>query len=152
MTLVTASVVIVATPQRVWDVVMDPHRLDEWVTIHRRLDDADEGRPHVGFRVDQTLSLAGAHFKVHWTLVEHDPPHHATWEGRGPARSRARTTYRLSEDSGGRTRFEYENEFHPPGGPLGAIAARALVSGISQREANRTLQRLKDLLESDSRQ
>jgi uncharacterized protein YndB with AHSA1/START domain len=147
MTLVTASVKIAAPPQRVWDVVMDPRRLGEWVTIHRRLDHADSGPPHVGFQVDQTLALAGAHFRVHWILEEHEPPRHATWEGRGPARSHARTTYRLAKQGDGHTRFDYENEFRPPGGPLGAIAARALVSGISQREANRTLQRLKALLE-----
>lgn len=152
MTLVTASVTIAAAPDRVWQVVMDPRRLHEWVTIHRRLDDADDGPPREGFRVDQTLALAGAPFKVHWTLEEHDPPWHATWKGRGPARSRARTTYRLTEERHDRTCFEYENEFRPPGGPLGAIAARALVSGISQREANRTLQRLKALLERSSRQ
>lgn len=152
MTLVTASVTIAAAPERVWQVVMDPRRLHEWVTIHRRLDDVDEGPPRAGFRVDQTLALAGAPFKVHWTLQEHNRPRHATWEGRGPARSRARTTFRLTEDGHGHTVFEYENEFRPPGGPLGAIAARALVSGISQREANRTLQRLKALLERGSRQ
>ena len=54
--------------------------------------------------------------------------------------------YRLSPADGG-TRFDYENEFNPPLGPLGAAASRALVGGLPQREANATLQRLKALIE-----
>ena len=75
-------------------------------------------------------------------------PDHATWEGRGPARSYARTSYRLLQLDGGGTRFEYENEFKAPGGFIGAAASRVLVGGVPQREANQSLQRLKRLLES----
>ena len=45
--------------------------------------------------MDQTLCLRGANFKVHWTLDRGRAPHErATWEGKGPARSYARTEYR----------------------------------------------------------
>ena len=37
MSRVEASIVIDAPPDRVREVVMDPKRLGEWVTIHRRL-------------------------------------------------------------------------------------------------------------------
>jgi hypothetical protein len=99
--------------------------------------------------MDQTLCLRGANFKVHWTLTEHDPPNRATWEGRGPAGSYARTSYRLAENgSGDGTHFEYENEFKAPGGFLGAAASKVLVGGVSEREARRSLQQLKALLEA----
>jgi hypothetical protein len=97
--------------------------------------------------MDQTLHLRGANFKVHWTLTEADRPRRATWEGRGPAHSYARTAYRLSPGDNGGTRFDYENEFKAPGGFLGAAASRVIVGGVPQREANRSLQRLKALLE-----
>jgi len=97
--------------------------------------------------MDQTLCLRHANFKVHWTLTEADRPHAATWEGRGPAGSYARTSYRLQDLDGGRTRFEYENEFKAPGGILGAAASRVIVGGVPEREANRSLQNLKALLE-----
>ena len=67
--------------------------------------------------------------------------------GQGPARSRAHTEYLLSEQDG-QTCFDYRNEFKAPLGPLGAVASRALVGGIPQREANRSLERLKALLEN----
>jgi uncharacterized protein YndB with AHSA1/START domain len=148
MSRVEASIVLPATPARVWDVVMDPHRLADWVTIHRRLDHADEGPPRRGFEMEQHLSLRGATFRVSWTLVTCRPGELAVWEGRGPARSRAHTEYRLAPaDGGAGTRFEYHTEFTPPLGPVGAIASRALVAGISEREATRSLQRLSLLVQ-----
>lgn len=127
---------------------MDPRQLSEWVTIHRRLRHADGGALHVGYRMDQQLHLRGVHLDVHWELVECEPNRRAVWEGRGPARSHARTEYSLTpEDGGAATRFRYHNEFHAPLGRIGALASRALVGGMPEREAHRTLQRLRELLE-----
>jgi uncharacterized membrane protein len=97
--------------------------------------------------MEQTLYLRGAHFKVRWTLTEADKPDTATWEGRGPAHSYARTSYRLHPRDGGGTHFDYENEFKAPGGFLGAAASRALMGGVPEREAQRSLERLKAMLE-----
>lgn len=146
MTLVTASIDIDCPPERVYDAMLDPARLKDWVTIHRRVNRADGGTPHEGYEMEQTLSLRGANFKVRWTLTEADRPDTATWEGRGPAHSYARTSYRLRPRDGG-TRFDYENEFKAPGGFVGAAASRALIGGVPQREATRSLQRLKAMLE-----
>ena len=84
---------------------------------------------------------------MHWTLTEAERPHRATWEGRGPAGSYARTSYRLTPNGDNGTHFEYENEFKAPGGLLGAAASRVLVGGQPEREANRSLHQLKTLLE-----
>jgi hypothetical protein len=73
------------------------------------------------------------------------------WEGRGPARSRARSEYLLSAENGG-TRFDYRNEFRPPLGPVGALVSRALVGGIPEREARRTLERLRAYVEGFTEQ
>ena len=148
MTLVTASIEIDAPPEDVYDLVLDPARLDEWVTIHRRLNSRDAGEPREGYEMYQTLHLRGANFKVRWKLTEADRPDRATWEGRGPAHSYARTSYLLKTVDDGRTRFEYENEFKAPGGFLGAAASRMLIGGVPEREATRSLQRLKALLEN----
>jgi uncharacterized protein YndB with AHSA1/START domain len=147
MSHVHAQIDIAAPPERVYDLMLDPDRLHEWVTIHRKVNRVDDGTPRAGYEMDQTLCLRHANFKVHWTLTEADRPHAATWEGRGPAGSYARTSYRLHPVDGGSTRFEYENEFKAPGGVLGAAASRVIVGGVPQREANRSLKKLKSLLE-----
>jgi hypothetical protein len=100
-----------------------------------------------GSTLVQSLRLRGATFKVRWTVADLVPGRAAHWEGRGPARSEAHIAYRVASRDGGGTRFEYENEFTPPLGALGAAASRAVMGGLPQREANASLQRLKSLLE-----
>lgn len=151
MSLVTASIHIAAPPEDVWKTVMDPASLEKWVTIHRRLVKADEGDPRVGYKMDQQICMRGVNLEVHWELVKSKPGKLAVWEGRGPARSHARSEYVLSADDGG-TRFDYRNEFRPPLGPVGAIVSRALVGGMPEREANRTLERLRVHMERDSKE
>jgi uncharacterized protein YndB with AHSA1/START domain len=151
MSLVTASIRIAATPADVWKMVMDPSCLGEWVTIHRKLVHADDGQPRVGYTMDQQIHMRGVSLEVHWTLVDCRPGKRAVWEGRGPARSHAHSEYILSAEDGG-TRFDYRNEFRPPLGPVGALVSRALVGGMPEREAMRTLERLRAHLERVGKQ
>jgi uncharacterized protein YndB with AHSA1/START domain len=146
MSRVTARIHIAASPQEVWDAIMDPKRLERWVTIHRRLGEVSDNPLTEGSTMEQTLHLRGVSFNVHWKVVECEEPWLAVMEGRGPARSYARICDRLTAVDGG-TRMEYTNEFHAPGGVLGAAASRVLVGGVSQREANRSLEQLKSMLE-----
>ena len=148
MSEVRATIDIKAAPEQVYDVMLDPQRLHEWVTIHRKVNRVDSGEPREGFQMDQTLCLRHANFKVHWTLTEADRPHRDTWAGRDPGGSYARTSYRLQKGTNGdATHFEYENEFKAPGGVLGAAASRVIMGGVPQREAARSLSQLKALLE-----
>jgi uncharacterized protein YndB with AHSA1/START domain len=152
MSIVTASIRIAAPMREVWQAIMDPARLGEWVTIHRKLRHADEGPPRVGYLMDQQIHLRGVSVEVHWRLADCRPFERAVWLGRGPARSRARIEYALHpEHDGALTRFDYSNEFHAPLGPIGALASRAIVGGIPEREARLTLERLRKLLESPRR-
>lgn len=144
---VRSTIDIAVPPRTVWDFVMDPGTSAQWVTILRGNGPHDTGPLRPGFRMDQRLCLRGVSFDVHWHLAEVDPPWYAVWEGRGPARSRARIVDRLSENGDGGTHFDYENEFQAPFGPLGAVASRALVGGVPEREANASLHRLKEILE-----
>jgi uncharacterized protein YndB with AHSA1/START domain len=147
MSTVTTSIEIAAPASAVWKMVMNPARLGDWVTIHRALHHADDGPARVGFEMDQRIHLRGVSLDIHWRLAECQANRHAVWEGRGPARSRARTEYTLRKLDNGGTGFDYANEFHPPLGPLGALVSRALVGGMPEREAVRTLERLRALLE-----
>jgi hypothetical protein len=146
MSVVMATTRIARARADVWRMVMDPSRLHEWVTIHRKLVHADDGPARVGFEMDQQIHLRGVNLEVHWKLAAYHPCERAVWEGRGPARSRAVTEYLLTSD-GGDTRFDYRNEFRTPLGPVGALVGRALVGGIPEREAKRTLERLRAHLE-----
>jgi len=135
-----------APPQEVYDVVMDPQRLEDWVTIHHHLVDAPSGTLEKGSKLTQCLKLAGRKFKVRWTVVENSPCERVVWEGKGPMRSHARAVYELSPDDDGGTKFSYRNEYDLPGGPLGRMAGAA-VKRVTSRELDGSLKRLKKLVE-----
>jgi hypothetical protein len=149
MSTVESSIVIAAKPEAVWAVVMDASRFGEWVTIHRGLRNASPSPAHEGSQMEQTLHLRGADIHVHWLLVECRAPSYARWQGRGPARTHARIEYRLTAIEEG-TRFDYENQFDAPLGALGAFASRHVVGQMAQREADRSLAALRELVERDA--
>jgi carbon monoxide dehydrogenase subunit G len=151
MKAVRTSIEIAAPPERVWDVLMDPDRLGEWVTIHKKLGDVSDRPLKRGATIDQTLTLRGTSFKVKWKIAEFDRPTHAVWKGKGPAGSQAKTQYDLSKTADGNTLFHYVNEFKTPLGPLGSAAGQLVVGDASKREAERTLAQLKALVESENR-
>jgi carbon monoxide dehydrogenase subunit G len=136
---------IAAPPERIYEVVMDPRRLKEWVTIHHDLIEAPEGELEEGSELVQALKLAGRKFRVRWTVVEDDCPRRVVWEGRGPIHSRARVVYEFEPNRDG-TRFSYTNEYELPGGPLGRIAGHT-VRRVTAKELDGSLERLKQLLE-----
>jgi carbon monoxide dehydrogenase subunit G len=147
MSTVHTQIEIHAPPEKVFQTVMDPDQLGDWVTIHRSVSSVSGDCERPGATMDQVLHMRGVSFKVHWTLASVSPPHRAEWQGHGPARSRARIVYQLSGAEEGPTTFEYTNEFTAPGGPLGSMASRVVVGGASEREARESLKRLKQLLE-----
>jgi uncharacterized protein YndB with AHSA1/START domain len=134
-----------AEPSAVYAKLMDPDCLGEWVTIQDDLLKAPDGDLEKGDELVQRMKVAGQKFKLRWKVKQADRPHKTVWEGRGPLGSKALVTYDLADNDGG-TRFTYTNEYSLPGGPVGRIAGRAVV-GASGAEADRTLARLKRLIE-----
>ncbi len=147
MSTVHVKIDIQAPVERVWETVMDPSQLGDWVTIHRSVKHVSDSPLTEGATMDQVMHIRGVTFRVHWTLTAFKPPNHAEWEGRGPAHSYARIRYDLAGADDGPTAFEYTNEFTPPGGRLGNVASRVIVGAASEREAHNSLSRLKALLE-----
>lgn len=147
MSVVEVSTFIKAPVDEVFALAMDPHRTLEWVTIARNVKDVKGSPTAAGFEMKQQLCLRGVPFWVTWDLVEVDTPRYARFEGRGPMRSKALIENRLTAKDGG-TLYEYKNEFHAPFGPLGAAAEHVIAGGVPVREANASLQNLKNLAEN----
>jgi len=147
MTVVHAEIEIAAPPSVVFDTVMDPAQLADWVTIHRSVTVISEDAVSEGARMDQVLHMRGVNFKVHWTLAAANRPREAEWLGRGPAMSHALIRYRLIGGDAGPTTFAYTNEFSAPGGKLGRLASQLVVGHASEHEAHDSLMKLKALIE-----
>lgn len=145
---VRTEIEIAAPPERVWDVIMDPARLGDWVSAHREVEWAG-GELERGSSFRQTLRLGGIDTGIEWTVVELDRPRRAVWTGSGPARSTAHVVYELRED-GGATVFDYVNSFDLPGGVIGRLAGRVAGAAKGRREAERSLAQLKALIEGSA--
>ena len=145
MTKLQREIEIEASPDRVYDVLADPSCLGDWVTIQEELEEAPDGDLEPGARLRQRMKVAGRRFHLTWKVIEANRPSRIVWEGRGPMGSKAKATYELSADGSG-TKFTYSNEYGLPGGPAGRLAGRAILAA-SGREADRTLRRLKKLVE-----
>ena len=98
MSTVHATIDINAPVEKVWDTVMDPNHLKDWVTIHRSVGEVSDQPMRRGSTMVQVLHMRGVSFHVHWTLTDVRSPRHAEWEGQGPAHSLARIRYELSGD------------------------------------------------------
>jgi uncharacterized protein YndB with AHSA1/START domain len=146
MARISAVIHIDATREEVWDVATDLRRTGNWVSIHRDFPDGPPDALRSGSRFRQTLKVAGTKFHVEWTATEVDGPERLAWDGEGPAGSTAHTSYTLTPADGG-TRFSYENEFTLPAGKLGRVAGSA-VAGQAEKQANKSLARLKELVEA----
>lgn len=145
--VVSQSIEIDAPIEAVWDLVMDPNRLGEWVSIHREVSEVPEGELRKGSRFRQEMRLKGVPLKVRWEVTECKPPRSARWRGTAAAGAKARIEYALEKTASG-TRFNYENEFELPAGKVGKLAGRAFNAVSGDREAKRSLARLKELLEN----
>jgi uncharacterized protein YndB with AHSA1/START domain len=144
--VVKQSIEIRAPIDEVWDLVMDPNRFGEWVAMHEEVFDLPDGELGEGSEFGQRMKLKGVPLKVRWRIEEWDPPRHALWRGEAAAGAEARILYDLSERDGV-TVFDYENEFDLPAGRLGRMAGRAFNAMSGNREAERSLARLKEILE-----
>jgi uncharacterized protein YndB with AHSA1/START domain len=134
-----------AAPEDVYAKLMDPDCLGQWVTIQDELLEAPAGDLEKGDTLVQRCKVAGQRFKLKWKVESAVRPRKTVWQGKGPFGSKAKVTYDLAENDGG-TLFTYTNEYSLPGGPIGKIAGRAVV-GASESEADKTLVRLKELIE-----
>jgi uncharacterized protein YndB with AHSA1/START domain len=143
---VERSIEIAASPETIYEVIMDPTCLERWVTIHAALEDAPDGQLERGSELTQRLHLAGRGFTVRWRVIENRHARRVVWEGSGPMRSHAGVTYELTPNGDGGTRFRYTNEFALPGGPLGRVAG-PVVKRVTAGELDRSLDRLRAMVE-----
>jgi uncharacterized protein YndB with AHSA1/START domain len=138
-----------APAEAVYDKLTDPDCLGEWVTVHDALEEAPSGNVEVGDTLVQRMKIAGQKVRITWHVDEADRPSRVVWTGKGPMGTKAKATYEIKTNGGPGVTFSYVNEYDLPGGPAGKLAGRA-ISGTSGREADKSLERLKKLIESSS--
>ena len=138
-----------ASADEVYDKLTDPDCLGEWVTVQDELEEAPSGNVEVGDTLVQRMKIAGQKFRIRWHVDEAERPSRVVWTGKGPLGTEAKATYEIRTNGADGCTFFYLNEYDLPGGPVGKLAGRA-IAGTSGREADRSLARLKELIENGS--
>jgi carbon monoxide dehydrogenase subunit G len=138
-----------APAEAVYDKLTDPQCLDDWVTVHEALEEAPDRNVEVGDTLVQRMKVAGQKIRITWHVDEAERPSRVVWTGKGPMGTEAKATYEIRTNGDSGVTFSYVNEYDLPGGPIGKLAGRAIV-GTSGREADKSLARLKDLIENGS--
>lgn len=142
MVRVEETVEIDAPAERVWELVMNPRRHEEWVPAYRESFGLPDGPLEPGDSFSQRLCLVGQEVRMAWTLLEREDPRWAKWRAAGPGSAEADVSFELQARDGA-SRFRYVNEFDPPGGFLGRAAALP-----ARRQARKSLAMLKRAAES----
>ncbi len=140
------TVEIAAPPEQVFEVLMDPNRLGDWVTAHRSVSEVPPGGLEQGSSFRQKLRLARVEFEVEWTVNRLDAPSLAEWKGAGPKGTSARVVYDL-EPQGEGTAFHYLNELELPAGAAGKVAGK-LASKPAEHAMSRSLKKLQKIFKS----
>jgi len=146
MSKLEREIEIDAPAEAVYDTLTDPDCLGEWVTVQDELEEAPSGNVEVGDTLVQRMKVAGQKFRIRWHVDEADRPTRIVWTGKGPMGTKAKATYEIRTNGGDGCVFVYTNEYDLPGGPVGKLAGSAIV-GASGGEADRSLERLKKLIE-----
>ena len=147
MNRIERSIEISRSPEEVFELLTDLERLPQWATILVETRKAP-GRPlEPGDTFEQTIRVAGVPLESRWRVLRIERPRVVEYEAEGVAGGRLKMTQRVSPAAAA-SRVELEVEYELPGGFVGELLDRAFVERRNEREAESSLQNLKDLLES----
>jgi carbon monoxide dehydrogenase subunit G len=141
---VTASAMVPAPPERVFELLSDTGRYHEWVTGTDAVTRTD-GVAREGSTYDEVNPILGPwKAKTHWRVVEHEPPRRTRHETTDiPLSSQFLVAMEVTpEGDGSRVTITLRGE--PALGPLGSTFA-ALMRGQVERDNRRTVEAFAEL-------
>lgn len=146
MTRIQRSIDIPRPPEQVFETLTDLERLPLWATTVVENHDTP-GRPlQQGDRFSQTIHLVGRNLRSDWEVRSIEPPNHVEYEATSEQGGSLRMVQRVAQTPEG-SRVELELDYELPGGFLGEALNRVYVERRNEREAEHSLQNLKELVE-----
>ncbi len=147
MAHVERSIDIQASPQTVFKTLTDLDRLPNWSTVTVSTHAVPDGDLKAGDTFRQTLRVLGRNIDCDWRVTEADAPDRIAYEATAAGGGQLRMAQHVRGDEGG-SRVELTLDYELPGGFAGELADRAYVERRNEREAEHSLQNLKELIES----
>ncbi len=147
MTTVIETIEIRAPREAVFAAITDPRRTMEWNSNILEVGSLSEYPPRSGTTWSQTAVMAGRRAKLTCRVSAWSPPDIGVLSISGDQTAKVTTRCTLA---GNLTRVEQTIDFKPPGGLIGAVAG-SLIAQQVRRELKKTLERQRDVLETESR-
>ncbi len=138
---------VVASPDAVFSLLTDLDRLPEWATIVVDSRDASARPLTAGCTFRQTIRVMGRELDTEWRVTEFEPARRLAHEATAAMGGHLAMTQTITPRDGG-TRVQLEVDYELPGGFLGDLLDAAGVEAHNEREAERSLQNLKELLDA----
>lgn len=144
MPTIARSTRISAPPEVVYPELVDLQRLTRWSTITRSHEGPDV--LEVGQEFQQRIHVAGLTIPTRWRCVELEPGRSVAYEATAALGGRLHMRQTVTPAEGG-CDVGLVIDYAMPGGPLGALFDRLHARARNERDAEASLQNLKDLVE-----
>lgn len=145
MAHIESHIDIAAVPEDVFAVLTDLDRLSEWATIVVDSREVSTRPLTEGCTFRQTLRILGQELDTEWQVTGLAAGRVA-YQATSAMGGRLEMTQTVKPHNGG-SRVELDIDYDLPGGFLGALVDKAVVEAQNEREAERSLQNLKELLD-----
>ncbi len=146
MAYLRRQIELAAPPEAVFALLIDLDRLPDWATIVVDSRDVTDRPITVGCTFRQTLKIAGQELDTGWRVTQLDPPGLIAYEASSATGGRLLMTQTITPRNAGST-VQVEVDYDLPGGFLGKLLDMAVVEAQNAREAERSLQNLKELVD-----
>lgn len=145
MTRIERSVEISRSPQEVFELLSDASSLTRWVTVLHEARNPPE-RLETGDVFEQTIRILGSLLHSTWEASNVEEPREIRYEAVARIEIPVRMVQTIRPAETGAA-VELEVEYDLPGGIAGELLDRAFVRRRATRDADRSLDRLKRILE-----
>jgi uncharacterized protein YndB with AHSA1/START domain len=133
-TSITASAIIPAPPERVWQIACDSSRYPEWVENTLQMIHTD-GPARAGATMEEHTRIAGPWTAVtRWRVTEFDPPRRQVQQGEGVSTAKNMAVIIELSPAGQHTSFTLTVRYTPRFGPVGALIDRAVRGSITRSQ------------------
>jgi uncharacterized membrane protein len=146
MAHIRRQIELAAPPEDVFALLIDLDRLPQWATIVVDSREVSDRPLTVGCTFRQTVRIMGKELDTEWRVTQLEPTRLIGYEASSAFGGRLVMTQTITPRDEGST-VQLEADYDLPGGFLGELLDRAVVEAQNEREAERSLQNLKELVD-----
>lgn len=142
MATVNVATELPAPPEKVWAVLADPNRFEDWLTIHQGWRSELPTEVGVGTQLSEIVTVMGMANKIDWTVEEYQEPSSMRISGTGMAGVQVSFTLAV-EPSGSGSVAKIDAEFT---GQMVVGALGTAVEKNSKAELEKSVAKLAELV------